>query len=59
MVKSVNRVGQGEQARPQTLEAPGKLIYLEAKELDSVEEIIVPHHGLGAKDELSWESEPW
>lgn len=53
MVKSVNRVGQGEQARPQTLEAPGKLIYLKAKELDSVEEIIVPHHGLGAKDELS------
>lgn len=53
MVKSVKRVGQGGKARPQTLEGLGKLIYLEAKELDFVKVIIVPHHGLGAKDKPS------
>lgn len=49
MVKSVKGVGQGEKAKPETLEGLCKLIYLEANEVDFVK-VVVPHHGLGAKN---------
>lgn len=49
MAKSVKEVGQGEKARPESLEGLSKLIYLEASEVDFVK-VVVPHHGLGAKN---------
>lgn len=49
VAKSVKGVGQGEKGRPESLEGLGKLIYLEAAEVDFVK-VVVPHHGLGAKN---------
>jgi len=49
VTKSVKGVVHGKKARPESLEGLGKLIYLEATEVDFVK-VVVPHHGLGAKN---------
>lgn len=48
MAKSVKGVGQWKKARPESLEGLGKIMYLEANEVDFVK-VVVLHLGLGAK----------